>query len=66
MVILILGILAGIAIPAFTGHSDKAYDADAKAAVSNARVAIRSYGIENNGFAGATAADLVDDRSEPG
>jgi type IV pilus assembly protein PilA len=59
VVILIIGILAAIAIPAFSGQSDKAGDADAKSAVSQARLAIRTFGLDHNGFTGATPADLV-------
>jgi type IV pilus assembly protein PilA len=59
VVVLIIGILAAIAIPALTGQTSKAGDADAKSAVAHARVAIRSYGLDHDGFTGATAADLV-------
>jgi type IV pilus assembly protein PilA len=59
VVVLIIGILAAIAIPAFVGQSDKAGDAAAKSDVGHARVAMRSFGLDHDGFTGATAADLV-------
>jgi len=49
VVMLILGILAAIAIPAFFNQRDKATDAQAKAAVRTAQTAIETYATENNG-----------------
>ena len=63
VVMLILGLLAAIAIPAFFNQRDKARDAEAKAAVRTAQTAIETYATDHNGsYAGATsdptAADL--------
>ncbi len=59
VVMLILGILAAIALPAFFNQKDKATDSQAKAYAHSAQVAIETYGTENGGsFAGATAARL--------
>ncbi len=59
VVMLILGILAAIAIPAFFSQRDKAKDSDAKAQVNSAQTAIESYATDNNGsYAGATLAKL--------
>ena len=43
VVILIIGILAAIALPAFLNQRTKAQDADAKTAVRNARVTLETY-----------------------
>lgn len=60
VVMLILGLLAAIAIPAFFNQRDKARDADAKASVRTAQTAIETYATDNGGsYAGATAGDLV-------
>jgi len=59
VVMLILGILAAIALPAFFNQKDKATDSQAKAFAHSAQVAIETYGTENGGsFAGATEARL--------
>ncbi len=59
VVMLILGILAAIAIPAFFSQRDKAKDSDAKAQANSAQTAIESYATDNNGsYAGATLAKL--------
>ncbi|HEY5815825.1 MAG TPA: prepilin-type N-terminal cleavage/methylation domain-containing protein [Solirubrobacterales bacterium] len=59
VVMLILGILAAIAIPAFFNQRDKGTDAQAKAAVRTAQTAIETYATDNGGsYAGAEAADL--------
>ena len=59
VVMLILGILAAIAIPAFFSQRDKAKDADAKAQANSAQTAIESYATDNNGsYVGATKAKL--------
>ncbi len=55
VVMLILGILAAIALPAFFNQSDKAGDAKAKETVHVAQVAIETYATEKNGaYTGAT------------
>jgi type IV pilus assembly protein PilA len=59
VVILIIGILAAIAIPAFLNQRAKAYDANAKAAVRTAATAMETYATDNNGdYSAATIAKL--------
>lgn len=54
VVMLIIGLLAAIAIPAFFNQRDKAKDASAKEAVRTAQTAIETYSTDNNGsYAGA-------------
>jgi type IV pilus assembly protein PilA len=48
VVILIIGILAAIAIPAFLGQREKARDTSAKSAVRQARGAAEVYGIDHS------------------
>lgn len=61
VVMLILGILAAIAIPAFFNQRDKAKDADAKAGARTTQTALETYATDNNGsYAGAEfTTDLV-------
>ncbi len=60
VVMLILGILAAIALPAFFNQKEKASDAKAKEYAHSAQVAIETYSTDNNGsYVGATAAKLV-------
>lgn len=60
VVVLIIGILASIAIPAFLGQRQKAQDLAAKAAVRNGVVAAESYYTENSqAFTGMVPALLV-------
>ena len=49
VVMLILGILAAIALPAFFNQKEKASDAKAKEYVHTAQVAMETYGTENGG-----------------
>ncbi len=49
VVILIIGILAAIAIPAFLGQQDKAVDASAKGLLNAAEVAAAAYATDNQG-----------------
>jgi type IV pilus assembly protein PilA len=49
VVMLILGILAAIAIPAFFSQREKANDAQAKAMVRSAQTAIEAYATDNSG-----------------
>jgi type IV pilus assembly protein PilA len=59
VVILIIGILAAIAIPAFLSQTSKASDSAAKTQVGTLQTAIKTYAIENSGsYAGATLAAL--------
>lgn len=61
VVMLILGILAAIAIPAFFSQRDKGYDSDAKANARTVQTAIETYATDNGGsYAGATEANLAD------
>jgi type IV pilus assembly protein PilA len=59
VVMLILGILAAIAIPAFFNQKEKAKDSQAKETAHSAQVAVETYATENNGsYAGVTIGDL--------
>ncbi|HWA54930.1 MAG TPA: type II secretion system protein [Solirubrobacterales bacterium] len=59
VVMLILGILAAIALPAFFNQKEKAGDAKAKESAHAAQVAIETYATDNNGsYKEATAAKL--------
>ncbi|HWM64279.1 MAG TPA: type II secretion system protein [Solirubrobacterales bacterium] len=59
VVMLILGILAAIAIPAFFNQRDKGTDAQAKAAVRTAQTAIETFATDHAGsYSGATPAEL--------
>jgi type IV pilus assembly protein PilA len=59
VVMLILGILAAIAIPAFFNQKNKANDAQSKSYAKTAQTAMETYATDNNGtYAGADAADL--------
>jgi type IV pilus assembly protein PilA len=49
VVILIIGILAAVAIPAFLSQRTKAYDANAKSDASTAQTAAEAQGLDNNG-----------------
>jgi type IV pilus assembly protein PilA len=63
VVMLILGILAAIAIPAFFNQRDKGTDAQAKAAVRTAETAMETWSTEHGGVyndeGGPEAADLA-------
>src|SRR5437588_7718328 len=54
VVILIIGILAAIAIPAFLNQRAKAYDAAAKSNIKTAQTAMETYATDNNGAYPAT------------
>jgi type IV pilus assembly protein PilA len=59
VVMLILGILAAIAIPAFFNQRDKAQDADAKVTARTAETAMETYATDHGGeYTGADAAAL--------
>ncbi len=59
VVILIIGILAAIAIPAFLNQKSKADAAAAKTMARTAATAIETYASDNNGsYAGATLSAL--------
>ena len=60
VVMLILGILAAIAIPAFFSQRDKGYDSDAKANVRTVQTAYETYAVDNNGsYTTSAIADLA-------
>jgi type IV pilus assembly protein PilA len=59
VVMLILGLLAAIAIPAFFNQRAKAQDAEAKSAAKTVQTALETYATDNNGkYTGATPALL--------
>jgi type IV pilus assembly protein PilA len=59
VVMLILGLLAAIAIPAFFNQRDKARDAQAKVYARTAETAMETYATDNGGvYTGANAAAL--------
>jgi type IV pilus assembly protein PilA len=58
VVILIIGILAAIALPAFLNQRGKAQDTEAKSAVRTAQTAMETYYTEKQTYANATAAIL--------
>jgi type IV pilus assembly protein PilA len=62
VVILIIGILAAIAIPAFLNQRAKAYDSAAKSNVKTAQIAEETYATDNNGLytASSTSAGASD------
>jgi type IV pilus assembly protein PilA len=59
VVILIIGILAAIAIPAFLGQRARAQDTAAKSAVREAQTAMETWYTDNQNYNAATA-DLQD------
>lgn len=59
VVVLIIGLLAAIAIPAFLNQKGKAVDASAKELAHSAQLAIETYANDRSGsYAGATPAAL--------
>jgi type IV pilus assembly protein PilA len=59
VVILIIGILAAIAIPAFLSQKSKAYDSSAKTVAQTAQTAMETYATEHNGeYLSATKEEL--------
>ena len=59
VVMLILGILAAIALPAFFNQKEKAGDAKAKETAHSVQVAIETYATDNGGlYSGATLTNL--------
>jgi type IV pilus assembly protein PilA len=59
VVMLILGILAAIALPAFFNQKEKAGDSKAKETAHSAQVAIETYATENGGsYEGVTVKKL--------
>ena len=60
VVILIIGILAAIALPAFLNQREKAQDSEAKSAVRTAQTAMETYYTDNQSYKPASAATLDD------
>jgi type IV pilus assembly protein PilA len=58
VVILIIGILAAIALPAFLGQRARAQDTEGKSAVRQAQTAIETYYTDNQTYVAADAAAL--------
>jgi type IV pilus assembly protein PilA len=58
VVVLIIGILAAIAIPAFLGQREKAQDGEAKSYVRNAASAAEAFYTDNQTYDGMTLAAL--------
>jgi type IV pilus assembly protein PilA len=58
VVILIIGILAAIALPAFLNQRGKAQDTEAKSAVRTAQTAMETFYTEGQTYTGGTAAKL--------
>ena len=58
VVILIIGILAAIALPAFLGQRTKAQDTEAKTQIRTMQTAIETYYTDNQDYTGATLAKL--------
>ena len=59
VVMLIIGLLAAIAIPAFFNQRNKANDASAKESVRTAQTALETYSTDHNGsYSGAAVTDL--------
>ena len=58
VVILIIGILAAIAIPAFLGQRGKSRDTEAKSAVRTAASAAKAFLTENKAYTGMDVAAL--------
>ncbi len=58
VVILIIGILAAIALPAFLGQRQKAQDTEAKTAVRTAATAMKTYFTDTQDYTLATVAKL--------
>lgn len=59
IVILIIGLLAAIALPAFLTQRVRAQDTDAKSAVRNARTTLETYHTDRQTY-NATEAQLID------
>ena len=59
VLILIIGVLGAIALPLFINQRTKAQDTSAKTALRTAAEAIEIYHQENDTFAGASVAALV-------
>jgi type IV pilus assembly protein PilA len=65
VVILIIGILAAIALPAFLGQRQKGQDADAKSAARNMVSHLESFYSQEQTYVGGEAGDDVQDSGLP-
>ena len=65
VVILIIGILAAIALPAFLGQRARAQDTEAKSAVRQAQTAMETFYTDNQTYV-ATKAELATSRHSLG
>ena len=61
VVMLIIGLLAAIAIPAFFNQRNKASDAEAKSAVKTAQTAMETFATDNGGNYQKTPAVAITD-----
>jgi type IV pilus assembly protein PilA len=59
VVILIIGILAAIALPAFLNQRGKAQDAAAKSDVRSAQTAMETYYTDNQSYASSSPTELI-------
>jgi len=59
VVILIIGILAAIALPAFLNQREKAQDSTAKSNVRTAQTALETFYTDKQTYVGADAAALI-------
>jgi type IV pilus assembly protein PilA len=60
VVILIIGILAAIALPAFLNQRTKAQDTEAKSKARTAQTALETYYVNEQTYVGANLAALTD------
>jgi type IV pilus assembly protein PilA len=60
VVVMIIGILAAIALPAFLNQRTKAQDADAKSSAVVATRVLEEYHQDHDGFAGVNATVLIE------
>src|ERR687895_2699958 len=65
VVILIIGILAAIALPAFLGQRQKGQDADAKSAARNMVSHLESFYSQEQTYVGGEASNDVQDSGLP-
>lgn len=61
VVVIIIGILAAIAIPAFLRQRENAWGAQVQSDMKNAITAAESYAVENNGSYDGLPADVISD-----
>ncbi len=60
VVILIIGILAAIALPAFLNQREKAQDSEAKTGARTVQTALETYYSDNQDYTGADEAALIE------